>query len=170
MPAGVTAGSADADATGLGTAVAAHVLERIIKPTPTDKVRLVKTLLVLEGGGKALVADVTAGMTAEDGSPPAMAIKTESDIVQPALTPPRTFQSSDNSDYPLDFKGPLMFLVHLKSKNEARFIAVAQDQDSLAVWTLVIPTDSVDVAPEWEKTGTIKLAPGATVSAAGSGS
>jgi hypothetical protein len=98
-----------------------------------------------------------------------MALKTATDIVLAPLTPPRAFKDSD-ADQPLDFKGPLLFLVRLKAKAEDHVIAIGKDQDALVVWSLVIPSDSVDVAPEWEKTGTIKLAPGATVTGAGSGS
>jgi hypothetical protein len=172
-PAGATAGSGDVDATSLGNAVVVHLVEHVVKPKAGEKQRVVKTLLALEGGGKAIVADETAGVFADDASPAALAITTESDLILPPLTPPRPLQGSDidgGGTYELEFKGPLLFLVHLKSKTETRVLAVGKDQDSLVVWTLSIATDAVDVAPEWEKTGTIKLAPGATVTGAGSGS
>lgn len=171
-PAGATAGSGDVDATSLGNAVVVHFLEHIVKPKPNEKQRVVKTLLALEGGGKAIIADETAGVFADDASPRALAITTEADLILPPLTPPRPFQGSDaDPGIPaeFEFKGPLLFLVDLKSKRETRKLAVGKDQDSLVVWTLEIATDDVDVPPEWEKTGTIKLAPGATVTAAGSG-
>jgi len=49
-------------------------------------------------------------------------------------------------------------------------VAVGKVNDSLVVWLLQIPFDDVDAVPEWDVTGTIKLAPGAVVTAAGSGS
>jgi len=172
-PAGATAGSADVDATSLGNTVAVHFVEHIVKPKAGEKQRVVKTLLALEGGGKAILADETSGVFADDASPAALALTTESDLVLAPLTPPRPFQDSDaDPGIPaqFDFKGPLLFLVRLNAKTEKRIIAVGKDQDSVVVWTMDIASDSVDVAPEWEKTGTIKLAPGASVTAAGSGS
>ena len=166
-PATATSVSGDADATALGSAVVVHLVEHIVKPKPTDTERVMKSLLVLEGGGKAIVADVTAEDLGTDGSPAAMAITTESDIVHAPLTPPRPFQESD-AHLPLDFKAPLVFIVHVTAKNETRDVAVGNDQDSIVVWTLVTPSDSVDVAPEWERSATIKLAPGAAVTPAGS--
>jgi hypothetical protein len=168
IPASATAVTGDADATALGTAVTARLVERIPKPSSGEDHREVKLLLVLEGGGKAIVADETSTY-AQDGSPATMAIETESDIVLPPLTPPRAFEDSD-ADQPLDFRGPLLYLVRLEANAEDHRIAVGKDHDSLVVWTLVIASDTVDVAPAWEKTGTIKLAPGATVTGAGPGS
>ena len=173
MPAGATAGSADADATGLGSAVVVHFVEHVVKPKPHEKTRTVKLLLVLEGGGKTIIADETGILGADDRSPAAMATKVESDIILAPLTPPRPLQGSDidgGGDYELDFKGPLLFLVHLKPKAEVFEVAVGKVNDSLVVWLLQIPFDDVDAVPEWDVTGTIKLAPGAVVTAAGSGS
>jgi hypothetical protein len=44
-----------------------------------------------------------------------MAITTESGIVHAPLTPPRPFQESD-AHLPLDFKAPLVFIVHVTAR------------------------------------------------------
>jgi hypothetical protein len=164
IPANATTESKDADATALGTTVVAHFVERVQKPEPSDKARSVKTLLVLEGAGKALVVDETDGALAEDDAPSTMALAGEAEIVHAPLTPPRAFQDSD-STVALEVNAPMWFLVHLSSKAEKRDIAVVRDNDALVVWTMVAATDSVDVAPSWEQTGAVKLAAGTTVTA-----
>jgi hypothetical protein len=128
----------------------------------------VKTVLVLEGNGLALAADETDEGAAQDGAKATLALAGEPDVVLPPLTPPRPFTDKDlpNDAMPaLDFKGPLLFVVNFASKGEKRVLAVAHDQDTIVVWTMIAASDSVDVAPSWSATGTLKLAPGAKVNA-----
>jgi hypothetical protein len=161
VPAAARAVGADADATSLGTQVSVHLLERL-QTYEAGGGRAVKTVMVIEGTGGAIAADETDEMVAQDGAPATMAMKAPADIVLAPLTPPRAFAEND-SLVELDYKGPLLFLVHFESKGEKRDLAIAKDRDTLAIWTMVAPSDSIDVPPEWEQTGTIKLAPGTTV-------
>jgi hypothetical protein len=161
LPTGASAADANADATSLGAQVTLHLVERVSK----DEVgggRGVKTIVVLEGSGGAIAADETSEGLAQDGAPATMAMKAPADIVLAPLTPSRPIKE-DESIAELDYKGPLLFLVHFESKGETRDVALAKDKDTLAVWTMIAPSDAVDVAPAWEESGRIKLAPGATV-------
>ncbi|HMG21276.1 MAG TPA: hypothetical protein VK607_08175 [Kofleriaceae bacterium] len=163
VPAGARAGDASADATALGAAVTAHLVERVQK-TQVKGARHVKLLLVLEGAGGAIIADVTEEGLAQDGAAAIKAMAGTPDVILPPLSPPRPFADKD-APLALEFKGPLVFLAHFASRGEKRDLAVAQDHDTIAVWTMIAASDSVDVAPAWEQTGTIKLAPGAKVTA-----
>lgn len=159
--------SGDADATALGTAITAHLIERVTN-LKEGGWRHVKTVLVLEGNGIALAADETDEGAAQDGSQATLALAGEADIVLPPLTPPRSFTDKDlpNDAMPaLDFKGPLLFVVNFASKGEKRVLAVAHDHDTIVVWTMIAASDSVDVAPSWSATGTLNLAPGAKLNA-----
>ena len=155
----------DADATALGTAITAHLVERVSKQKAGGG-RSVQTVLVLEGKGSALAADETDEGSAQDGSKATRALVGEADVVLPPLTPPRPASIADlpNDAMPeLDFKGPLLFVAKFSSKGEKRALAIAHDHDTIMVWTMVAPSDSIDVPPSWSVTGTIKLAAGANV-------
>jgi hypothetical protein len=163
VPAGAKSATGDVDATALGSAVTAHLVERVTA-LKAGGGRNVKTVLVLEGTGAALAADETDEGFAQDGAQATLALAGEADLVLPPLTPPRPFADKDG-DLALDFKGPLLFLAHFESKGEKRAVAIAQDKDTIVAWTMIAASDAVDVAPSWSVTGTIKLAPGAKVNA-----
>src|SRR4051812_32998453 len=80
LPAGAAAADEKADASALGPTVIAHFVERV-QTNQSNGARYIKLVLVLEGAGGAIAADVTDTVVAQDGAKDIMAISGAADVV-----------------------------------------------------------------------------------------